>query len=144
MTTAIRNPQGRFQPGTKGGPGRPPRAIEENYLLALVDACPLTVWSEIVEKAVADAREGDDRARHWLASFLIGSPKGSAPAPSAALIGRMLGRDPVLESAARTLAQPEVDKLMWPVLTADSERARAIELEAQAAILTLEAEAGAL
>ena len=144
MAAAIRDPRGRFQIGTPPGPGRPPRATEENYLLALVDACPLTVWSEIVEKAVADAREGDDRARHWLASFLIGSPKGSAPAPSAALIGRMLGRDPVLESAARTLAQPEVDKLMWPVLTADSERARAIELEAQAAILTLEAEAGAL
>ncbi len=30
---------------------------------------------------------------------------------------------------------------MWPVLTEDTERARAIQLEAQAAILTLEAEA---
>ncbi len=144
MAAAIRDPRGRFQIGTMGGPGRPPRATEENYLLALVDACPLETWAEIVEKAVSDAREGDDKARHWLASFLIGSPKGPAPIPSAALVGRMLGHDPVLESAARTLAQPQVDALMWPVLTEDTERARAIQLEAQAAILTLEAEAGAL
>lgn len=142
MTTAIRNPQGRFQPGTKGGPGRPPRATEENYLLALVDACPLTVWAEIVQKAVTDAREGDDRARAWLASYLLGSPKGSAPSPSTALVGRLLGTDKVLESAARTLAKPELDREMWPVLTADTDRLRAIELEAQSVILASE-EAGA-
>ena len=142
MTTAIRNPQGRFQPGTKGGPGRPPRATEENYLLALVDACPLETWTEIVQKAVTDAREGDDRSRAWLASYLLGSPKGSAPSPSTALVGRLLGTDKVLESAARTLAKPELDREMWPVLTADTDRLRAIELEAQAVILASE-EAGA-
>ena len=138
MTTAIRNPQGRFQPGTKGGPGRPPRATEENYLLALVDACPLETWTEIVQKAVTDAREGDDRSRAWLASYLLGSPKGSAPSPSTALVGRLLGTDKVLESAARILAKPELDREMWPVLTADTDRLRAIELEAQAALLAAE------
>ena len=142
MTTAIRNPQGRFQPGTKGGPGRPPRATEENYLLALVDACPLTVWAEIVEKAVADAREGDDKARHWLASYLLGSPKGTAPSPSTALVGRLLGTDSVLNSAARVLALPLASGEMFPILNADTARLRELEEEAKAALLAAE-EAGA-
>ena len=142
MKTPHRDTQGRFQLGTAGGPGRPPRATEANYLLAVIDACPLEVWQDIVKKAVADARDGCDKSRHWLASYLLGSPKGTAPSPSTALVGRLLGTDKVLESAARTLAKPELDREMWPVLTADTDRLRAIELEAQSVILASE-EAGA-
>ena len=138
MTTAIRNPQGRFQPGTKGGPGRPPRATEENYLLALVDACPLETWTEIVQKAVTDAREGDDRSRAWLASYLLGSPKGSAPSPSTALVGRLLGTDAVLDIAARRLALPLASGEMFPILNEDTARLRELEEEAKAAILAAE------
>ena len=144
MAAAIRDPQGRFQLGTMGGPGRPPRAIEQNYLLALVDACPLETWTEIVQKAVTDAREGDDKARHWLASFLIGAPAGKAPSPSAALVGRMLGEDEVLNIAAKKLAKPLASAEMFPILEADSARFRELELEAKQYILALEAEAGAL
>jgi hypothetical protein len=139
MTTDIRDPQGRFRPGTAPGPGRPARRTEENYLLALVDSCPLSVWTKIVEKAVADASDGDERARHWLASFLIGTPKGPAPLPSSALVGRLLGNDPVLESAARILAKPLASAEMFPLMNRDTARLRAIELEAMDAILEAEA-----
>ena len=140
MTTTIRDPQGRFRLGTAAGPGRPPRATEQNYLLAVLDACPLETWAEIVEKAVSAAREGDDKARHWLASFLLGAPKGNAPAPSAALVGRMLGEDAVLTAAARRLAKPLASAEMFPILEADSARFRELELEAKQYILALEAE----
>ena len=34
---------------------------------------------EIVEKAVADAKNGGPKAREWLAGYLVGKPEGLAP-----------------------------------------------------------------
>ena len=138
MKTPHRDTQGRFQLGTAGGPGRPPRATEANYLLAVIDACPLEVWQDIVKKAVADARDGCDKSRHWLASYLLGSPKGTAPSPSTALVGRMLGTDDVLNRAAKALAKPLASDEMFPILSADTARLRQLEAEAKDAILAAE------
>lgn len=63
---------GKFAKGNSGGPGRPRRAVEADYLRALTDVCPPGVWHEIVAKAVDDARSGDARAREWLAGYLVG------------------------------------------------------------------------
>jgi hypothetical protein len=68
MGDPDRDPDGRFQKGGKGGPGRPRRAIERDYLATLSEAVPLSVWQEIVAKAVESAREGDHAARVWLAN----------------------------------------------------------------------------
>jgi hypothetical protein len=54
-----RDSGGRFAKGNRGGPGRPPRAIERDYLRALSDRCPLETWGRIVDKAVEDALNGD-------------------------------------------------------------------------------------
>ena len=138
---AKRDTAGRFQLGTAGGPGRPKRETEQNYLLALVDACPLSKWSEIVARAVEDATAGDDKARHWLASYLVGQPTTKAPAPSSALVGRMLGKDPVLDEAAHRLAMPQASAAMFPILENDSAHLRQLEDEARQFLLSREHEA---
>jgi hypothetical protein len=74
MTENGRTVGGQFAEGNPGGPGRPRRAIERDYLAALSDACGPETWREIVERAVADAKNGDAKAREWLAHYLLGIP----------------------------------------------------------------------
>jgi hypothetical protein len=64
--------KGRFTVGNPGGPGRPRRAVERQYLAALSDAVSLDDWRDIVQAAVAAAKEGDGKARDWLTRYLVG------------------------------------------------------------------------
>ena len=71
-----RDNQGRFSKGNPGGPGRPRRAVEEDYLAALSDQLSIERWENIVCKAIEDAENGDHRARDWIARYALGpSPK---------------------------------------------------------------------
>ncbi len=70
--TADRGARGRFAKGNLGGPGRPRRAVEREYLAALSAAVSLDDWREIVQRAVTDAKGGDATARVWLARYLVG------------------------------------------------------------------------
>jgi hypothetical protein len=72
MISHGRDMNGRFAPGNAGGPGRPRRAIESEYLATLADTVSLDEWRDIVARAVADALAGDATARAWLAKYLIG------------------------------------------------------------------------
>lgn len=67
-----RDTDGRFAPGNPGGPGRPRRAVEREFLAIISEACPPAAWREVVERAVADAKAGDAKARDWLTRYLIG------------------------------------------------------------------------
>jgi hypothetical protein len=67
----YRDDLGRFVTGNAGGPGRPRRAVEQDYLAALLDTVPLTRWMNIVARAVEDAEKGDARARSWLSAYLL-------------------------------------------------------------------------
>jgi hypothetical protein len=67
-----RDGNGRFTAGNPGGPGRPRRSVEQDYLATLADAVPLRRWKKIVARAVEDAEEGDAKARRWLAEYLLG------------------------------------------------------------------------
>ena len=67
-----RDGNGRFTAGNSGGPGRPTRRKEEEYLAALTDAVTIADWKKIVTKARDDAMEGDHQARQWLSRLLIG------------------------------------------------------------------------
>lgn len=69
-----RDKRGRFTPGHAGGPGRPKRDTEREYLDALIGAVSLADWREIVLRAVEDAKDGDKDARAFLAKHLIGDP----------------------------------------------------------------------
>lgn len=75
--TGTRSDNGRFTTGNPGGPGRPRRAIESDYLKAFSDAVSLDAWRTIVSRAVADAQAGDARARDWVARYALGSEPSS-------------------------------------------------------------------
>jgi hypothetical protein len=84
-----RDAAGRFVPGHAGGPGRPRRAVEADYLAALSEAVPMETWKRIVARAVEDAEQGNAKARAWLTAYLVGKPAG----------------DRLLELAAREMAK---------------------------------------
>lgn len=69
---ADRNDKGQFIPGSGGGPGRPKRRTEEQYLDAMISRVTVKDWREIVDKAVSQAKRGDSRARVWLSDYLLG------------------------------------------------------------------------
>jgi hypothetical protein len=72
MDNEHRDQQGRFAAGNPGGPGRPRRAVEREYLAALSEAVTLDDWQEIVKTAVTAAKQGDGKARDWLCRYLLG------------------------------------------------------------------------
>jgi len=74
-----RDERGRFAKGNKGGPGRPRRQTEVEYLRVTMSACTPEAWREIVARAVEDAKGGDAKARAFLAKYLLGEPQGKAP-----------------------------------------------------------------
>ena len=69
-----RDHMGRFAAGNGGGPGRPKRQAEEDYLQTLSERVPLALWAEIVDKAASDAAAGDSKARDWLSKYLMPQP----------------------------------------------------------------------
>ncbi len=74
---AGRDTKGRFAPGNGGGPGRPRRAIERDYLAKMSENISLDDWGEIIRKAVADAKLGDARARDFVARYALGETPGT-------------------------------------------------------------------
>jgi hypothetical protein len=68
----ARDGLGRFAAGNPGGPGRPRRATERAYLATLSDAISLEDWRAIVGRAVSDAKDGDPKAREWIANYVLG------------------------------------------------------------------------
>lgn len=70
--TTERDDRGRFAPGGPGGPGRPPRATEVVYMRALSDVLTLDAWRDICETAINSARDGDAKAREWVARYALG------------------------------------------------------------------------
>lgn len=72
---ADRNDKGRFVQGNKVSPGRKPRRTEDQYLRATINSVTLADWKDIVDKAVAQAKRGDSRARQWLSDYLLGKPQ---------------------------------------------------------------------
>lgn len=92
-----RDARGRFTSGNPGGPGRPRRETERDYLRVLVSACPLDRWERIIAKAVDDAEAGDAKARDWLTRHLIGA---DPPGLTRLAAEDALGVDPVADLAA--------------------------------------------
>ncbi len=104
--TDIRD-KGRFVAGNKGGPGRPPRKTEYEYLAVIMAECDLDTWRGVVKGAVEAARNGDHKAREWLAGYLVGTPSTKATTPINIVVQQLNGDDPVVSR----LAAPEIDKL---------------------------------
>jgi hypothetical protein len=74
-----RDHRGRFAAGNRGGPGRPKRATEADYLQALSSIIGVADLVAIARRAVADAKKGSARARDWVSKYLLGDPSSKAP-----------------------------------------------------------------
>jgi hypothetical protein len=96
-----RDRNGKFIEGNAGGPGRPPRATEREYLLALSESCSPADWEEIVVKAVDDAKDGDAKARPWLAGYLVCQPGSRGEMLHTLAVEVAAGSDPLRLDAAR-------------------------------------------
>lgn len=100
--SSNRDDSGRFLPGNPGGPGRPPRQTEGEYLRAVQRACSLEDVAAIAARAVSQARGGDARARDWLSRYLLGIPGAVALKPSDTAWQDESGYDPVERRVADT------------------------------------------
>ena len=67
---AERNERGQFTKGHKGGPGRPPKATEQEYLDAFCEEVPLAQWRKLIAAQVRRAERGDLQAFGALANYL--------------------------------------------------------------------------
>jgi hypothetical protein len=94
-----RDNSGKFAAGNAGGPGRPPRATERDYLVALSESCSTDDWQEIVAKAVIDAKNGDAKARAWLAGYLIGEPGSRGEMLHMLAVEMAAGSDPRVDAS---------------------------------------------
>jgi hypothetical protein len=97
-----RDAKGRFLHGNHGGPGRPRRQTEVEYVRALRKVCSPEDLSEIAKRAVVDALRGDARARDWLSRYLLGVPAADAPKLSELAWQEESGYDPVGERVRLT------------------------------------------
>lgn len=69
----MRDARGRFATGNGGGPGRPSREVETDYLSGMRAQVSPEDWNRIVRRAVSDAKRGGASAREWLSKYLLPS-----------------------------------------------------------------------
>lgn len=93
MARHDRDAGGRFARGNAGGPGRPPRTVEDTYLVTMADGVSVDDWAEIVSRAVEDAKGGDATARAWLSKHLL--PPAPSPQMPWPLRGARTDHDPM-------------------------------------------------
>jgi hypothetical protein len=111
-----RDSSGKFSIGNPGGPGRPPRATERDYLVALSESCSTDDWQEIVTRAVDDAKSGDAKARAWLAGYLVGEPGSRGELLHTIAVEVAAGSDPLGLDAARRRHDDAHSELMYQSL----------------------------
>lgn len=71
---ATRNEKGQFVKGHPGGPGRPRREVERDYLNTMLGVISQERWEEIVEAVYKRAKRGDIAAATWLGNYTQGKP----------------------------------------------------------------------
>lgn len=72
MASELHNERGKFRPGNPGGPGRPKKVVERQYLDRLRRVVIIPEWEAVVRRALEDAKNGDSAARTWLSKHLVG------------------------------------------------------------------------
>lgn len=97
---AARRSNGRFAEGNPGGPGRPRRAVEREYLACLSDAMPLKRWQKVVSRVAGRAEKGERWAVEWLSKYLLGEPQTLSLTLTELAQREALGIDPEREIEA--------------------------------------------
>jgi hypothetical protein len=69
-----RDDKGRFIKGTCGGPGRPPKKVEETYLDRFRDAVSPDEFFKATVAVLKEAQAGDITAWKELAKYALGLP----------------------------------------------------------------------
>ena len=70
-----RDKNGRFLKGSSGNDkGRPKKEREDRYYEIMRSTVSYEDWEKIIKRAAQQAIGGDDRARKFLAEYLIGKP----------------------------------------------------------------------
>ena len=67
-----RDSNGKFAPGNPGGPGRPRRAIEMDYLRVFSEILTTDAWRAICQRAVEHAQQGEAKSREFVTRFALG------------------------------------------------------------------------
>jgi len=111
-TATGRAKGGLFATGNAGGPGRPRRETERDYLRVTIDAVPLDLWRQIVESTVTAAGQGDRHAREFLASYLLGRAEGVASTLHNLAVEELAGSDPIERGAARERESDALDAML--------------------------------
>ena len=95
MTSTDRDDHGRFANGNSGGPGRPRRSIERDYLRSLADVVASETWKKIVARAVEDAINGDHKSRIWLGRHVLPVPNAQERPLQKIVADECAGLDPL-------------------------------------------------
>jgi len=72
-----RDIKGRFIKGnrhSKGNAGGRPMNYAADYMERMRERLTLDEWDAVISKAIEQAKDGDNRARTWLASYVMGQP----------------------------------------------------------------------
>ncbi|MGH8115428.1 MAG: hypothetical protein ACREPS_10325 [Rhodanobacteraceae bacterium] len=93
------------------------RRTQSDYMGALLDRVTLETWGDVIDAAVAKAKDGDAQARAFLAAYLVGKPTHDAPEPLAVTAARISGDDALIA----TLAKPAIRRFNYPTLAADDD-----------------------
>lgn len=104
-----RDERGRFVIGNPGGPGRPRREVEADYLKLTANVVTPKAWERIVRAALERAEGGDLKAAQWLSTLLLGA---NPPTLSDIAAGEMAGVDTTEHKAARLLGEAKTDALI--------------------------------
>lgn len=109
--TNGRRADGRFAAGNPGGPGRPRRAVEREYLATLADELTIDRWRRIVRSTIDAAENGDPKAREWLARYALGV---EPPTLSALAVADAAGvsADDEVQDAVRLAHMSDLDRLI--------------------------------
>ena len=102
---------GRFAVGNPGGPGRPRRAVEREYLAVFGDELTLDRWRRIVRAALDDAENGDAKAREWIAKYALGSDPARLFDLAAAEAANVTAEDEVAD-VVRAAALDDVGRMI--------------------------------
>ncbi len=71
-----RDQYGRYVKRPRRSDRQPDPPSDDNYLSVTIKTVPLDRWSQVIERALADAEKGDNNARKFLADYLLVKPKG--------------------------------------------------------------------